>query len=91
MHLYLVSARQEEDRAGMLLPEHLEERGLAQAEEAVDDAGRHDAHLARAADARLAVDLDEHLSLQDAENLVGRIMAVEVPNVVRRDGLNPHD
>jgi hypothetical protein len=62
MHLDLASASQEEDRAGMLLPDHLEKRGLAQAEEAVDGAGRHDAHLALAADARLAVDLDEHLS-----------------------------
>jgi hypothetical protein len=91
MHLDLVATRQQEDRAGMLLPDHLEERGLAQADEAVDGAGRHDAHLALAADTSLAADLDEHLSLQDAENLVGRIMSVEVPHVIRRDGLNPHD
>ena len=57
----------------------------------MDHAGRHDAYLTRAADARLAVDLDQHLCLQDAEDLVGPVVTVEVCDLVGRHGLNEHD
>jgi hypothetical protein len=91
MHLDIASAREQEDAARVLLPEHLEERRRAEPEEAVDRTGGHDPQLALAADARLAVHLDEDLSLQDAEDLVGAVVAVEVADVVCRDGLDPHD
>jgi hypothetical protein len=48
-------------------------------------------HLAGPADSRVAVDLDEDLSFQDREDLVGAVVAMEVSDVVGSDGLHSYD
>jgi hypothetical protein len=63
----------------------------AEPAEAVGGTGRHDPHLTWAADARLAVDLDENLSFQYAQDLLDPVVAVEIRDLVRRDGLNEQD
>jgi hypothetical protein len=63
----------------------------AEPAKAVHGTGRHDPHLARATHARLAVDLDEHLSFQYAQELLGPVVAVEIRDLVRGDGLNQQD
>src|SRR4029453_2468117 len=75
----------------MLLAEDLQDPGRAEPPKAVHGTGRHDPHLARATHARLAVDLDEHLSFQYAQELLGPVVAVEIRDLVRRDGLNQQD
>ena len=52
---------------------------------------RYDAHLAGQAHPRITVNLDQHFPFQDAQDLVGVVVAVEVPDVVGRNRLHPHD
>jgi uncharacterized protein YxjI len=91
MYLDLLAVAEEEKGAAPLLPEHLQERGSPEPEEPVGGTGRHDTHLAGRAHPRIAVDLDEYFSLQDAQDLVGVVVAMEVSDVVGRNGLHPHD
>jgi hypothetical protein len=51
----------------------------------------HDTHLAGLAHPRIAVHLDEDLPLQDAQDLLGVVVAMEVSDVVARNGLHLHD
>jgi hypothetical protein len=53
--------------------------------------GRGDSHFAGLADPRVAVDLDEDLSLKNREDLVGGVVAVKVSDVVGCNGLDAHD
>jgi hypothetical protein len=53
--------------------------------------GRRDPDLAGATDHRLAIDLKQHLPLQDAQDLVGVVVTMEVADLVRRDRLHLHD
>jgi hypothetical protein len=91
VNLFLSSVGQEEDRTGTLLPEHLEYGRRSEAEEAVWAPSRCDPQLAGTADPRFAVDLDQHLALQDTQDLVGVVVTVEVPDVIGRDWLHSHD
>jgi hypothetical protein len=91
VNLFLSAVGQEEDRAGLLLPEHLEHGRRPEAEEAVWAPSRCDPQLAGTADPGLAVDLDQHITLQDTQDLVGVIVTVEVPDVIGRDWLHSHD
>ena len=91
MHLDLLAVAEEENSAAPLLPEDLQERGSAEPQEPVGGPGRHDTHLAGRAHPRIAVDLDEHFSALDAQDLVGGVMAMKVSDVVGRNGLHPHD
>jgi hypothetical protein len=89
--LDLLAAREEEHGAAVLLAEDLEERRRPDPKEPVDSARRCDSHLAGPADSRVAVDLDEHLSVENAKDLIRGIVAVKVSYVVGRNGLHPHD
>jgi hypothetical protein len=91
MHLDLLAAAEEENRAAPLLPEDLEERRGPEPQEPVRGPSGDDTHLARLAHPRIAVHLDEHLPLQDAQDLVGVVVAMEVSDVVGRNGLHLHD
>lgn len=91
VHLDFFTAGEEEDGAGLLLPEHLKKCGPPEAKEAVCGPGGHDSELTCLAYLGLAVHLDQHLAFEDAEDLVGVVVPMEVPNVVGRHGLNPHD
>jgi hypothetical protein len=91
VHLDFLTAGEEENGAGLLLTKHLEECGSPEAEEPVYGAGGRDAQLPRMADLCLAVDLDQHVAFEDAKDLVGIIVAMEVPNVVGGHRLHAHD
>jgi hypothetical protein len=68
--LDLVAPGEKEHRGAALLAGHLEQGGGAEPAEAVRASSRHDPHLACAADLRLSVDLDEHLSFDYAQDLI---------------------
>jgi hypothetical protein len=91
VYLDLLPTGEKEDGAGLLLAEHLEECGSSEAKEPVHGAGGRDAQLACMAHLCLAVHLDQHVAFEDAEDLIGIVVAVEVPNVVGRHGLDAHD
>jgi hypothetical protein len=91
MHFDLVAVAKEENSAAPLLAEDLQERGSPEPQESVGSPGRHDTHLARRAHPCIAVHLDEHFPLQDAQDLVGVVVAMEMSDVVGRNGLHPHD
>jgi hypothetical protein len=91
VHLDLLPAGEEEDGARLLLSEDLEERWSPEAKKPVYGAGGRDPQLARSANLWLAVDLDQHLAFEDAQDLVGVVVAMEVPDIVGSYGLNPHD
>jgi hypothetical protein len=91
MYLDLLIVAEEENSATPLLPEDLQERGSPEPQEPVGGPGRHHAHLSGQAHPRIAVDLDEHFTVQDAQDLVGVVVAMEVSDVVGRNGLHPHD
>jgi hypothetical protein len=91
VHFDLLPASEEEDGARLQLPEHFEECRSSEAKEAMWGAGGRDAQLACPADSCLPINLNEHLAFEDAENLVGVVVAMEVPDFVSSDGLNLHD
>jgi hypothetical protein len=91
MHLDLVAVVEEENGAAPLFSENLQERGSPEPQEPVGGPGWHEAHLAGLAHPRIAVHLDEHLPLQDAQDLVSVVVAMEVSDVVGRNGLHLHD
>jgi len=91
MHLDLVAAAEQENGAAALLSENLQERGNAQPQETVGGPGWHDTHLAGQAHPRIPVHLDEHFPLQNAQDLVGVVVPMEVSDLVGRNGLHLHD
>ncbi len=91
MHLDLLTAVKEETGAALLLTKHLEERGSPEAEEPVHSARGRDAHLACTTHLGLAVDLDQHVAFENAQDLVGIVVAMEMPDVVGRHRLDAHD
>jgi hypothetical protein len=90
VHLDLLTVGKEEI-AALLLPKHLKECGSPEAEEPVYRAGGRDAQLAYMTHLGLAVDLDQYVPLEDAEDLVGIVVAMEVSNVVGRHRLDAHN
>jgi hypothetical protein len=91
VHLDLLTVGKEENGAALLLPKHLKECGSPEAEEPVYRAGGRDAQLAYMTHLGLAVDLDQYVPLEDAEDLVGIVVAMEVSNVVGRHRLDAHN
>jgi hypothetical protein len=91
MHLDIVAVVEEEDGAAPLLSENLQERGSPESQKPMGGPGWYEAHLAGRAHPRIAVHLDEHFPLQDAQDLVGVVVAMEVSDVVGRNGLHPQD
>lgn len=91
MNLDLLVVSKKKDCAASLFAEHLEKRRNTAASEAVRAPGGHDPHLTWTAEPRLSVDLDQDLPLQYVEDLVGVVVAMKVTDVVRCDGLHPHD
>jgi hypothetical protein len=90
VYLDRFAARQEERRPATLLSDHLQERGRPETQESVSGLGGRDSQLARAADLRLAVHLDQHLAFKDGEDLIP-VVAVQVRNLIGCYGLNLHD
>jgi hypothetical protein len=91
VYLDLFTTGEEKDSAGLLLPEHLEKCGSTEPKEPVHGAGGRDAELAGMAHVCLAVDLYQHIAFEDAEDLIGFVVAMEVSDVVGRDRLHAHD
>jgi hypothetical protein len=89
--LDLVTAPEEENGAGLLFTKHFQECRSPEAEKPVNGPGGCNAQLASLADLCLAVDLDQHFTFEDTEDLVGIVVAMEVPNVVGLHCLDAHD
>jgi hypothetical protein len=89
--LDLVTTREEESGAGLLFTEHFQECRSPEAEKPVNGPGGRNAQVASMAHLCLAVDLDQHLTFEDTEDLVGLVVAMEVPNVISLHCLDAHD
>jgi hypothetical protein len=91
VHLDLITVGEEESGAAVLLAKHLKQCRSPEAEEPVHRASGRNAQLACLAHLGHAVDFDQHVAFDDDEDLVGAVVAMEVPNVVGRYSLDAHD
>jgi hypothetical protein len=87
----LLAVGKKEDCAARLLAYNFEQCGDTSAPEPVGAARRCDGDLAGTTDPRFSIDLNRYLSLENAEDLVGVVVTVQVRYLVRCNRLHLHN